>query len=175
MKKAVFIVAFRNFRDEEYAVPRKILESAGIDIAAASDQKGEAIGSSGLKIKIDLSVAEIKPEDFDAIVFVGGRGSLERLDNEISYRLIRAAANQNKILAAICIAPVILAKAGALANKKATVWPTAVPICQEPIKILEENGAIVSLQKAERDQNIITANGPQASEEFGKQILEMLK
>lgn len=175
MKRAVFIVAFRNFRDEEYTTPRKILESAGIDIATASDQKGEAMGSNGLKIKINLSVAEIKPEDFDAIIFVGGQGSLEHLNNEISYRLIRSAANQNKILAAICIAPVILAKSGALTGKKATVWSQAIPICPEPAKILEKNNAIFVEQKTVRDQNIITANGPQAAEEFGKQIIKALK
>lgn len=175
MKKAVFVIASKDFRDEEYATPRKILEAANVEIITASDRLGTAEGSGGLETKIDSLVAEIKPENFDAVVFVGGPGALEHLDNEISYRLLRETNKQNKILAAICIAPVILAKAGVLIGKEAAVWSGATPLCQNPVKILEENGASFVERKTARAQNIITANGPQAAEEFGKQILKALE
>lgn len=174
MKKAVFIVASEDFRDEEYATPRKILEEAGVEIAAASDRLGEAEGAGGLKAEIDLLVAEVRPKNFDAIIFVGGPGALKHLDNEISYRLIREVNEQNKILAAICIAPVILAKAGALNGKKAAVWSTPISICQNPVKILEDNGAVFVEQRIAVDGNIVTANGPRAAEEFGKLIIKAL-
>ena len=118
MKKAVLIIAYRNFQDKEYSVTREVLENGGMEVKTAASQKGIAEGVFGLKAGVDLLVAEVNPVDFDAVVFIGGGGALDYLDNKISYNLASETINQNKILAAICIAPVILAKAGLLKNKK---------------------------------------------------------
>ena len=80
---------------------------------------------------------------------------------------------KQKILAAICIAPAILAKAGVLEGKNATVWSSVLD--KGPIKILEENGANYVEKDVVVDGNIITANGPQAASEFGRKIVEILK
>ena len=172
MKKAVLIIAYRNFQDKEYSVTREVLENGGMEVKTAASQKGTAEGVFGLKIVVDLSVAEVKPDNFDAVVFIGGGGALDYLDNKISYNLASETINQNKILAAICIAPVILAKAGLLKNKKATVWRN--PLDEESLKILQENGAKFTDEKVVSDGRIITANGPAAAEEFGESILKLI-
>jgi protease I len=68
---------------------------------------------------------------------------------------------------------VILAKAGVLKDKKATVWTSSLD--RGPVKILKENGAEFVNEKVVRDGKIITANGPAAATEFGEKILENLK
>ena len=171
-KKAVFVVAFRDFRDAEYFLPKEILETAGVQIKTASNKKGVAIGADGGDAEVDLLVSEINPADFDVIVFVGGPGCLEALDNEDSYKVIRETVSRNKVLAAICISPVILAKAGVLGGKKATVWSS--PLDKEPVRILEENEAIYQDKPVVVDGKIVTANGPAAAREFGKEILKLL-
>jgi protease I len=172
-KKAVMIIAFEDFRDQEYFLPKEILEKGGAVVKTASTKKGIAVGADGGEIEIDLLVNEINPEDFDAIIFIGGPGCLKYLDNENSYNLTRETIKKGKILASICISPVILAKAGVLDGKKATVWTSALD--REPVKILEENGAEFVDEKVVQDGNIITANGPIAAEEFGEKILENLR
>ncbi|MDI6602804.1 MAG: DJ-1/PfpI family protein [Patescibacteria group bacterium] len=172
-KKIVMIVAFRDFRDAEYFVPKEILEEAGAEVKTASNQKGTALGADGGDVEIDLLVSEINPADFNAIVFVGGPGCLDNLDNEDSYRVARETVSQNKVLASICISPVILAKAGVLKGKKATVWSS--PINRGPVRILEENGAIYQDKSVVVEGKIVTANGPAAAEEFGKAIIATLK
>lgn len=171
-KKAVLVIAFQNFRDEEYFLPKKILEKAGVAVKTASNQTGQAQGAGGGETPVDLLIENLNPADFDVIVFIGGAGCLENLDNENSYQVIKETVAQNKILASICISPVILAKAGVLAGKKATVWSSALD--QSPIKTLTENGAIYEVKAVVEDGKIITANGPAAAEEFGQAILRAL-
>ena len=171
-KKIVIILAFRDFRDVEYFVPKEILETAGAEIKTASTKMRKALGADGGEVKVDLLISEINISSFDAVVFIGGPGCLENLDNENSYRIARETVSQNKVLASICISPTILAKAGVLKGKRATIWSS--PMQRGPVRILEENGAIYQDEDVVVDGKIITGNGPGAAEEFGKTIVEAL-
>jgi len=169
LKKIIFILAHRDFRDEEYFVPKDILASAGFEIKTASNKTGVAIGADGGEIKVDFLVSEINPADFDAVVFVGGPGCLKSLDNEDSYRIARETLVKGKLLAAICISPVILAKAGVLRGKKATVWTSSMD--KSAIKVLQDNGVIYQDEPVVVDGKIITGSGPAAAEAFGRKII----
>lgn len=171
-KKIVMIIAFRDFRDPEYFIPKEILENAGAEILTASNKSGTAIGADGGDAKVDLLVSEINPAEFDAVVFVGGPGCLDALDNENSYKVVKETISQNKVLASICVSPVILAKAGVLEGKKATVWSS--PLDKSAIRILQDHKAIYELKPVVVDGKVVTANGPEAAEEFGKAIIEVL-
>lgn len=171
-KRAVFVIAFRDFRDREYFISREILESEGVEIKTASTSKGIALGADGGEARVDFLINEANLSDFEGVIFIGGPGTLQYLDNKDSYKIIRETIEQNKILAAICISPVILAKSGVLDGKRATVWASSLD--RKPIKILEENGAIYLEEKVVQDGRIITANGPLATEDFAKKILENL-
>lgn len=171
-KKAAMIIAFKDFKDEEYFVTREVLGKGGVSVVTVSNKIGQAIGVGGGDTQVNLLLENLNPVDFDAIVFVGGPGALKDLDNENSYALARTTIAQDKVLAAICISPVILAKAGVLKGKKATVWGSALNT--DPIKILKENGAVYEAKPVVRDGKIVTANGPTAAEEFGQAILQTL-
>ena len=171
-KKIAMIIAFRDFRDAEYFVPKEILEKAGIEVKTASNKKGIAIGADGGDVKVDLLVSEINPAEFAAVVFIGGSGCLENLDNESSYRVAQETVSQNRVLASICISPVILAKAGVLEGRKATVWSSVMD--RSSVRILKDNGTIYQDEDVVVDGKIITGNGPAAAKEFGQAILEVL-
>ena len=189
-KKIAMIVAFKDFRDEEYFVPKEILETAGAEVKTASNKMGRAIGADGGDVEIDLLVENLNLAEFDdlqrksshnsiqsissfdAVIFIGGPGCLENLDNENSYRVARETVSQNKVLASICISPTILAKAGVLGGKRATVWSS--PMDRGPVKILENNGAIYQDESVVVDGKIITGDGPAAAKEFGQAIVKAL-
>jgi len=170
--KIAIIIAFRDFRDAEYFVSKEILEKAGFEIKTVSNKKGRAVGADGGDVQIDQLISEINIIEFAATVFVGGPGAIKGLDNEFSYKIIEETISQNKILAAICISPVILARAGVLSGRKATVWSS--PTDKRPIKILEDNGAIYQNTSVVVDGKIITADGPEAAKEFTEKIKELL-
>lgn len=167
-KKILFILADRDFRDEEYTQPRSVFENEGIEIKVANESGGESQGVSGTKVQADLNLDQVVASDYDAIIFVGGAGAIQYFDNDTIWQIARDAFKHNKIVAAICIAPVILAKAGILKGKKATVFESGR-------QHLEANGAIYTGNAVEIDGNIITANGPNAAENFAKTIIELLR
>ncbi len=172
-KKIAILIAFKDFRDEEYFISKEVLETAGAELKIISTEIGKAIGSQGGEVEVDITLSELEVSDFDAIVFIGGPGALKYLDNEISYRITKEAISEKKILAAICIASTILAKAGVLSGKKATVWSSILD--KKAIKILEENGAIYQDDPVVVDGNIVTGNGPGAAGEFGEAISSLLR
>jgi len=171
-KKILYLIAFRNFRDEEYFVPKNLLEKAGALVVTASSSKGEAVGSQEGKAKVDITLDEVNDKEFQAIILAGGQGALEYLDNNKVYDLVRTIDKEKKLVAAICISPTILAKAGILQGKRATVWSS--PLEKRPIEILEKNGAQYIDKAVVVDDNIITANGPQAAEKFAQAIIKFL-
>jgi len=171
--KVAMVISFRDFRDEELFVPMEILNKAGIEIKVISNKKGLAIGADGGEIEVNILASELKVEEFDAIIFIGGPGCLKNLDNEISYEIIRQTIHQGKILAGICISPVILAKAGALKGKRATVWSNSMD--KSAIKILKENGAIYQKEPVVVDGNIITSSGPSSAKDFAGTLDRILK
>lgn len=172
-KSIVMLIAFKDFRDEEYFIPKQIFLAAGVKtVLTASTRVGTAIGADGGEVPVNLLIKDINVADFDAVVFIGGPGALKELDNENSYRVVRDTISQGKLLSAICISPAILAKAGALRGKKATVWTSSMD--KSAVKILEDNGAIFEDKSVVADGLIITGNGPSAAEEFAMKIIELL-
>lgn len=169
MKKVAMVIAFKNFKDEDYFTPRHVLEEAGSEIKVVSDELGMASGVDGGEVEVEIKLSDLNVSDFDAVVFIGGPGALEHLNNQDSYRVAKDIVAQDKVLAAICISPTILAKAGVLQDKKATVWTS--PLDKNPKKVLEENGAEYQDKDVVVDDRIITANGPEAAKEFGEAIL----
>ena len=171
-KNALFVIAFEGFQDLEYSKSREILEAAGVKITVASSSLGTATGKFGKRVDSDLTINEVIVADYDAIIFIGGPGATEYIDNQTAHILVREAVKANKILAAICIAPEILAKAGVLTGKKATVWSSIIE--RSSIDILKDNGAQYLDQEIVVDGKIITGNGPDAVEKFGQAILELI-
>jgi len=171
-KTIAMVTAFRDFRDIEYFIPRDVLAGAGAKIVTVSSQKGIAIGADGGEATVDLGVSEFKVEDFDAVVFIGGPGMAKKLDDEGFQKIARDTIKADKVLGAICISPALLANAGVLEGKKATVW--SAPLQKEAIKILQENGAIYEDKTVVVDGKIVTGNGPEAAKEFAQALIEVL-
>jgi len=168
----LMIIAPKGFRDEEYFEPRSVFETSGARVTTASSQLGEAIGKLGKTTEINLTLNQVNVEDFEAIIFVGGPGALIFQNDPIAHRIAKKTVEQNKVLAAICLAPIILAKAGVLNNKKATCFGS---VNDEYATILATNGAKFTSEDVTVDGKIITGNGPEVARKFGEKVLEVLK
>ncbi len=168
-KKILMVVAFKDFRDEEYFVPKEILEKNGFTVETISSQIGLAVGVEGGEVEITKTAKEIETKDYEGVIFIGGPGMTKELDNLDFQKLAQDFYQENKLVSAICIAPALLAKAKLLENKRATIWST--PLDKSAIKILKENNAIYVDQPVVLDGKIITANGPLAAQEFGQAIV----
>lgn len=166
-RKVIFITAPEMFRDEEYYIPKFILEKSGIKVITASLKLGELKGRFGFKTISTMLVKDIRPNVFDGIVYIGGNGAKIFFDNNYALNLAKVFNKQKKITAAICIASVILANAGILNGVKATVFI-------EGKDSLIKHGAIYTGKSIEIDKNIITAYGPSVAKKFGQCILNKI-
>jgi protease I len=167
MRKVVFVTAPKDFRDEEYYKPKKVLEKEGIEVITASLKVGELEGRFGYKAISTYTIQDIGLNDFDAIAYIGGNGSSIFFDDLNALRLAKSFCKCEKPIASICIAGVILANAGILKGKKATVF-------SDGKEFLTKGGAIYTGIPLEIDGNIITANGPEVAEDFGRAIVKVL-
>jgi protease I len=166
-KKALFIIAAKDFQEQEFSRPFSELSQSGVEITVASTVSGEAVGADGAKARVDIQLADARVDDFDAIVFIGGPGASQYVDDPLAHSLAQEAMKKKKLVAAICMGPLILAKAGILKGKKATVFPTLA-------EQLKQEGAKYSAKPVERDGRIITADGPDSAAAFGQEIIKAL-
>jgi protease I len=166
-KKVLMVIAPENFRDEEYREPRRILEEKGCAVTVASTHTREAKGMLGLKVTPDTTIDAVDPAQFDMVVFVGGYGAEHYYNHRRAHEIASATAKAGRPLAAICVAPTILANAGVLKGRKATVW-------ESQSKALTAGGATYTGRNVERDGLIITADGPSSAVPFGEELARAL-
>lgn len=166
-KKVLLVVAPKDFRDEEYQQPRRILEEAGVKIEVGSKGVKEALGIFGAKAKVDKELNKVLLEDYDGVIFIGGPGASVYFNDPDALNLAKQAFEKSKIVGAICIAPSILANAGILSGKKATSFSSEAGN-------LRTKGVIFTGEEVTVDGQIITASGPQAATVFGEEIKEAL-
>jgi protease I len=95
-------------------------------------------------------------------------------DNPVALDLARKAARlpSVKVLAAICWAPIVLARAGVVDGLKLTAWDDGAGTQYRELKAA---GATIMPQHIMVDGKLVTADGPRAARDFGKKIAEMLR
>lgn len=171
MAKILIVIAERMFRDEEYSIPRYFLEGYGHEVKVASTGRGPAIGKFGTVVEPDFTLDEVDAKDFDAIVIAGGPGTPIYLwPNEKLHRIVKEIYDRGGLVAAICLAPVVLSRAGVLSGKRCTVFPTP-----DSIKEIRKGGGILEDYDVVVDDRVITANGPEASQRFAEAILTNIR
>lgn len=168
MKPILMIIAPDQFRDEELFETREVLESAGLSTVLASKQKGICKGKLGGEAVAEVALADVKASEYEAIVFVGGMGSEVYFKDPNAHDLAWEMYADGKIVSAICIAPVILANAGLLKGKRATVFPDGADE-------LKKGGATYTAETVTVDGNFITGNGPASSIKFAEAIVHQLE
>ncbi|MFH1785648.1 MAG: DJ-1/PfpI family protein [Candidatus Micrarchaeota archaeon] len=170
MTKILMVVAQDGFRDEEFAVPKEMLEKHGYTIVVASINRTKATGSKGMVLQPDMAVFEANPEYFKGIIIVGGPNSPMLAEKKEVRDLLNAANSAGKVVGGICLGVMALATAGVLANKKATVYPD-----RNAIVLLRQSGATYLAENVVVDGNIITADGPMSAGKFGTALIDALK
>lgn len=161
-KSILLIVSNENFKDVEYEGTRKYLEECGADITVASNSAGECVGADGMTINADISFEDAGVSDFDAVVLIGGPGTTDHLSgNAEVHEIVNTAVEGEKVVGAICLAPMVLAEAGVLDGVKATVWESSMTM-----SVFDDEGVIFTGDPVTSAGRIVTANGPGAVEEF---------
>lgn len=146
------------------------LRRAGVEIDMVSTTGSKNLRTShGVRYQADFLLEEINPADYDGVYIPGGTAGAESLrDNEKVIEIIKDFDKANKLIAAICAGPIVLDRAGVLANKKATSFPT--------IKAeLENVGEYIDDEIVVTDGNITTGRGAAVTNYLALRLVEIIK
>lgn len=127
--KKVAVLATDGFEQVELEKPVAALRAAGAQVEVIAPKDGEIQGfnhhDKGDKVRVDLALASASPRDYDAIVLPGGviNPDALRLEDE-AIAFIRAFAEADKPIAAICHGPWTLINAEAVQGRRMTSWPS---------------------------------------------------
>jgi len=154
----ILIMATNRFEESELFGPREILLGRGAKVSLASLDRDEIMATvhddPGKRITPDLTIAEARAEDYDALLLPGGVGNPDRLRmDEAAVALIKAFDAAGKPIGAICHAPWLLAEADLLRGKRATSWPSIRTD-------IRNAGATVVDEAAVTDGHLVTSRKP---------------
>jgi protease I len=109
-------------------------------------------------------------DDYYALMIVGGPGTQVHLwNNRHLMELINVFHTRQKVVAGIGNAPIVIAKAGILKKKIATVAPGP------PVREMMKEDAIIQNKPVVYKDRIVTAMGPEAAEEFASVLIKYEK
>jgi len=159
----LLILPAQDFNEQEYLIISNSLIKANKKIFIASDSNSLCVGSENLKVKNDILLYNVHEENFNGIIFIGGKGVRNYWNNKLLHLIAQKFNRSKKIIGAICSAPVILAKAGII-KKAATCYPDdRIELEKEGIEYKDEPVVI--------DCNIITGRDPASAPEFISRFL----
>jgi protease I len=126
--KKVAILVADGFEQVEMTKPREALEEAGAETKIVSLKSGQIQGmhhaDKGDKFDVDLTVADARPEEFDALMIPGGLFNPDGLrSNKDALEFARHFFRESKPVAAICHGPQVLISADLIRGRKMTSWP----------------------------------------------------
>jgi 4-methyl-5(b-hydroxyethyl)-thiazole monophosphate biosynthesis len=163
-KMKVMIPLAEGFEEIEAMTVIDVLRRAGFQVDTIGIVGSVILSAHGIRVMVDKRLNEIAPDQYDAIILPGGSPGYINLGRSSKLiEIIKKFNGQNKLIAAICGAPSILAKEGLLDNKKATIYPG-----NEKLLAYPRDGPVVV------DGNIITSQGPGTSMDFALKIVEKL-
>jgi len=167
MSRAAVILT-SGFEEIEALTVVDALRRCNVDVDVVGTENEAIAGSHKVKVLPDKGIDIVNVDEYDAIVLPGGApGYLNLRDDERVINLVKKAFDRGKIVAAICAAPTVLATAGILNGRKATVYPGME---DELIR----GGAKVEDALVVDDENIITSRGPATAMLFALKLAEKL-
>ena len=163
----VYVFFADGFEEMEAFAAVDILRRAEVKVSMISVTPDEIVkGAHVVSVLCDQNIVNADFYDAEMLVLPGGLPGAQTLnDCEDLQRLLKKQVADNKNVAAICAAPMVLGNLGLLKGKKATCYPGFD-------KYLE--GAEYTGTMVEKDGNIITGKGPGAAVEFALALVEHL-
>jgi 4-methyl-5(b-hydroxyethyl)-thiazole monophosphate biosynthesis len=143
-----------------------ILRRAGIAVVSAGLGAHAVKASRGVMLEPDTTLDEALTHEYDMVALPGGQPGTDNLMGDARIlHLVKHMAEQGRLVAAVCAAPAVLAKAGLLDGRRATAYPGTLDEFPK-VKLLRD--AVVE------DGNIITARGPGVAIDFALTLVEHL-
>jgi len=171
--RKVAILTEKGFEEVELTGPKTALEEAGATVEIISPEKGKIKAWDkdhwSIDIKVDKSVDEADPEDYDALMLPGGVLNPDQLRmNKKAVEFAQHFLETGKPVAAICHGSQTLIETGLLEGRNMTsYWSLRTD--------LENAGAIWVDEEVVVDNGLVSSRSPKDLEAFNKKMVEEFK
>ncbi|MFO7261073.1 MAG: DJ-1/PfpI family protein [bacterium] len=186
MGKKILMLVGDFVEDYEVMVPFQALQAVGHTVHAVCPGKkaGETVRTAihdfegdqtysekrGHNFRLNASFADVRPEDYDALVIAGGRApEYIRLDEGV-IRAVRHFFDADKPVAAICHGAQVLTAADVVKGRRVSAYPAVGP----EVRLAGGEYVDVPMDQAVTDGNLVTAPAWPAHPAWIAQFLEVL-
>ena len=162
----IYMFLADGFEEVEALAPLDILRRANADIVTVGVTGEYITGTHDIVVKADIALSDVDCENIDALILPGGLGGTNNMDDSSEVKsLVQYAADNNKLVCAICAAPSILGKMGLFEGKEATCYPG--------FENTFKGGKYIKKSVVKCD-NFITSDGMGSAYKFGFEITSAL-
>lgn len=167
----VAILATDFFEESELLEPRKALDEAGATTVVIAPHDGEIQGvrhgKETQKVRVDQTLAEADPEQFDAVLIPGGALNADKLRVDLlAQAFVRRIDQSRRPVAVICHGPWLLISAHLVRGRHLTSYKTI----QDDLR---NAGAFWSDHEVVRDSNWISSRQPSDIPRFNEEIINL--
>jgi protease I len=164
----VLIISADEFEDTELLVPLYRLQEEDISVDVASLKRGAIKGKHGYEVAAGLTMDEVDPANYSALLLPGGKAPGALRDNPKVQQIVHHFFDRDKPVAAICHGPQILVSAGVLEDRHATCYQSVAPELIEAHVHYEDKPVIV-------DGRLVTSRYPGDLPYFMREFLKQIK
>lgn len=170
MAKKVAVLLADEFEDIELTSPKEAIENAGHEtVIIGNTANDEVVGKHGEKVTVDVSIADAKPEDYDALLLPGGFSPDHlRGDEEGRYgTFAKHYLKEDLPVFAICHGPQVLIDTDDLGGRTLTaVLNVRKDLSNAGAKVVDESVVV--------DRNLVTSRVPDDLDDFNREISKQL-
>ena len=168
--KKIAFLATDGVEQVELTEPRKAVEEAGAETELLSLEDGEIQGVEHLEhgdtFKVDRTVDDVSPSDYDGLVLPGGVANPDFLRaDEDAVAFVRSFVEAGKPVGAICHGPWTLVEAGVVSERELTSYPSIRTD-------LENAGANWTDEEVVVDNGLVTSRKPDDIPAFNAKMIE---
>jgi protease I len=167
MNKKLLILVDDLFEDLEYYYPKIRLAEAGYQVVVAGNEKITYHGKKGLAAEPNLTIDEIKEDDYVGVIIPGGFAPDRLRRYPKVLELLKNYDKEGKLIAFICHAGWVPISAGIMKGRKAT----SVSAIKDD---MVNAGTIWTDESVVVDKNLVSSRVPGDLGDFCKAIINTL-
>ncbi len=157
----VLVLMAPGFEEVELTAPVDILRRLGIPVTTAGVKGRQVEGAHGMVMQADMLLVDVEPERFGGVILPGGAAAWLLRDTPAVLKLVKAMHAANKLVGAICAAPIVLEAADILKGRHVTCYP-AKEVTEALVSAVD-----IAESPTVTDGLIVTGRGPGAAFAFG--------
>jgi protease I len=162
------IISADNFEDSELLVPYYRLKEEGITVSIASVTKGKIRGKHGYEVKVDKTLDEVDPAEYDALILPGGKAPALIRKEEKAIKIAEFFFTHKRPVSAICHGPQTLISAGVLKGRHATCYKSVAGEMKQAGAKYEDKEVVI-------DGNLVTSRQPSDLPAFMRETMKKMR